>query len=174
MSVSRVDVYADMGRPTWDEIFMSFCEILARRSTCVRLQTAAVVVKNNNVVSIGYNGCCSKSQHCYDYWRSEFKTNYQEYGTWEEFIKSDYFYTEHHKYSTKNELHGESNAIVNAAKNNISSEGSQMYTLYAPCVNCAKLIISSGIKKVIYQYLYKRDLTGLELLCEHGVEVKNF
>ncbi len=159
-------------RPSWDETFMSFCEILALRSTCIRIQTAAVIVKNNNVVSIGYNGCYSKSEHCSDYWLTEFNNKYSYTMSWEEFLKSDYFYTEHHKYSLKNELHGESNAIVNASKNNISSEDSTMYTLYAPCINCAKLIISSGIRKVIYKHLYKRDLSGLELLNAHKVEVK--
>ncbi len=157
-------------RPEWDETFMEFCEILARRSTCIRIQTAAIIVKNYNVLSIGYNGCFSKSEHCSDFWRAEYEANHKNL-TWEQFINTDYFYENHHKYSSKNELHGESNAIVNAARNNISSENSIMYTLYAPCTNCAKLIISSGIEKVIYRKIYKRDMTGLELLNEQKIEV---
>jgi dCMP deaminase len=150
---------------------MSFCETLAYRSTCVRIQTAAIIVKNNIVISIGYNGCFSKAKHCIDYWRSEYSAKHSANVSWDTFISSEYFLTEHHKYSTKNELHGESNAIVNAAKNNISIEDSVIYTLYAPCINCAKLIISSGIKEVFYRHLYKRDLTGLDLLNEHNIKV---
>lgn len=158
-------------RPTWDETFMNFCETLAKRSTCLRLQTASILVKECNVLSIGYNGCVSKMEHCTDFWRNEYNTKYKHQGSWEEFIKSPYFYDEHHKYSTRNELHGESNAIVNAARNNISSENSTMYTLYAPCINCAKLIVSSRVKKVVFRELYKRDNTGIEFLQKNKVIV---
>lgn len=156
-------------RPTWDETFMSFCEILAKRSTCIRIQTAAILVKDHNVLSIGYNGCCSKSEHCVDFWRREYETKHKLNGTWEQFLNDPYFYDEHHKYSTRNELHGESNAIVNAARNCISSENSTMYSLYAPCINCAKLIASSRIKKVVFRHIYKRDHTGIEFLQEKKI-----
>jgi dCMP deaminase len=156
-------------RQTWDDTFMDFCEVLSNRSTCARLQTAAILVKDYNVISIGYNGCCPKSEHCVDFWENEYNTKYKQQGTWEQFLQSDFFYQEHHKYSTRNELHGESNAIVNAAKNSTSSEGSIMYSLYAPCINCAKLIVSSRIRKVVFRHFYKRDTTGIEFLTEHKI-----
>ncbi len=151
---------------------MELCEVLAKRSTCVRLQTASIIVKECNVISIGYNGCFSKSEHCVDYWFTEYKRKYKYQNTWEQFLQSDYFYQAHHEYAINNELHGESNAIVNAARNNSSCEGASIYTLFAPCIHCAKLIVSSRIKKVLFRHYYKRDASGIEFLIEHRVETE--
>jgi dCMP deaminase len=160
-------------RPSWDNTFMDICETIANRSTCLRLKTAAILVKNNNIISIGYNGSCSGKTHCNEYWLNEFKSNntveLTDSNGFEDFIKSDKFYTEHHKWANLNELHAEMNCITNAAKNNLSSENSTMYTLYSPCRNCSKIIISSGIKKIIYKYLYKRDTSGIEFLNENSI-----
>lgn len=169
MSIVTTPEKLSSGRPTWDLIFMEFCEILAKRSTCARLQTSAIIVKDQNVVAIGYNGCCSKSEHCIDFWYNEYQTKYNQQGTWEQFINSDYFYQAHHEYANYNELHGEMNAISNAARNNTSSEGSVMYSLFAPCINCAKLIVASRIRKVVFRHYYKRDTTGISFLTDHKV-----
>lgn len=159
-------------RPTWDIVFMNICETVAKRSTCVRIQTAAILVKDFNIISIGYNGCCPKMEHCVDFWYKEYLFKYKSQGTWDAFLQSDFFYKAHHDYSTRNEIHGELNAIINAAKNNSSSEHSTMYTLYAPCINCAKLIVASRVKRVVYKNLYKRDQAGLEFLVENKVAVQ--
>lgn len=71
----------------------------------------------------------------------------------------------------QNELHGEMNALLFAGRHGIALEGSVMYTLYSPCINCAKCIISSGVTKVFYREVYQRDTSGIEFLQARGVEV---
>lgn len=158
-------------RPTWDDTFIDFCDILSKRSTCARLHTAAVIVKDNNVISIGYNGNCSGAEHCSDYWYNEYSKKYAHQGTWDQFLTSKFFYDEHHKYAVQNEIHGELNAVINAARNNLSCEGATMYTLYSPCIECTKLIIASRIKRIVFRDYYNRDTAGFEHLKKH-VEFK--
>jgi dCMP deaminase len=159
-------------RPKWDNTFMDICEVMSKRSTCLRIQTASIIVKNNVIISVGYNGVAPGQEHCQDYWFEKFidiKMN-----SFEEFIKSDYFYNEHHKWSNNNELHGEMNAILFAGKNGISLDGGELYTIYSPCINCAKAILTSGIKKVVYKKLYKRSDEGIIFLRDRGVEIYKF
>lgn len=162
-----------MQRDTWENTFMDICELIAKkRATCARLQTAALLIKDNNIISIGYNGVCPGAEHCYDYWANYFNDilcNLDKNMSFNDFIKSELFYKLHHEWANNNELHAEMNCIINAARNNSSSENSTMYSLYAPCTNCAKLIISSRIKKVYYKYLYKRDTHGIELLEKNNI-----
>ena len=155
-----------MSRPDWDETFMEICEVLAKRSTCLRLQTASVIVKNHIIVSIGYNGVVSGQEHCCDYWKRN-----QEDKSLEEFLKTNAFSALHHNWSIVNELHGEMNAILFAGKHGISLEGSTLYSIYSPCINCAKSILTSGITDVYYKHLYKRDTSGIEFLTARGVVV---
>ena len=74
------------------------CEILAKRSTCLRIQTASIIVKNNIIVSVGYNGTASGQQHCCDYWKEEYKTviNVKPNISFEDFLKTNFFYHHHH------------------------------------------------------------------------------
>ena len=159
-----------MERRSWESIFINICETVAQRSTCARIKTAAIIVKNKNIISIGYNGCPSGFIHCQDYWYSYWKKEKnEEYPLWQDFVKSDYFYKNHHLFANKNELHAEMNCICNAAKNNTNSKDATIFTLYAPCTNCAKIIISSGISCVYYKYEYKRDIEGIDLLKNNNI-----
>lgn len=150
-----------MSRPNWNETFMDMCEVLAKRSTCLRLQTASIIVKNNVIISIGYNGVCSGEQHCCDYWKENFG---------QEFIQSSEFYDQHHLWSVDRELHAEMNAILQAGKHGIALNESKLYTIYSPCIQCAKTILMSGIRQVYYKKLYKRNTVGIKFLNERGVE----
>lgn len=161
-------------RPSWDSIFMHFCEILAKESTCARIQTAAIIVKEkNNIVSMGYNGSCEGKPHCIDLWWQDFQQTQQTYPnvTWDQYLSSNYFIEKHGEFSIRNEMHGELNAIINLASNDSSCKGARMYTLYSPCINCAKLIVKSKIKEVVYKVPYDRDSTGIDFLKENGVLV---
>jgi dCMP deaminase len=87
------------------------------------------------------------------------------------FLKSDTFSKEHHTWSTRNEVHGEQNAILySARKNSAATEGADMYTVYSPCINCAKVIAAAGIERVFYHDLYKRDTGGIDFLTKHGIQ----
>lgn len=208
-------------RPDWNNTYMDMCEVLSKRSTCLRVQTASIIVKNNVIVSVGYNGTASGQQHCCDYWRQVYDTANTAIGyvapftdvekmcikitdnnilrpmgcyddtedgymtelkrvrtqpniSYEQFLKTDFFYKYHHEWSNNNELHGEMNAILFAGKNGISLDGGTIYTTYSPCINCAKAIFTSGIRCVIYSEVYKRSTAGIDFLKERRVDIACF
>jgi dCMP deaminase len=187
-------------RPSFDIMFLKTCNLWKERSTCQRLQTAAIIVKDNNIISIGYNGVPTNQKHCIDFWKEFYiiikglsgispnnellkfhnsiikDLNFNDnillpFTTYEEFIKSDEFRILHHYWSDMNELHAEQNALL---QSEISTNGATLYTLYSPCRQCAKSIISAKIKKVIYNYDYSRDLEGIEMLKHSGIDIKKF
>ena len=187
-------------RPSFDDMFLKTCNLWKQRSTCQRLQTASIIVKDNNIISIGYNGVPNNQKHCIDFWKEfyiiikgasgiipdnellkfhnsiikdlNFNDNIViQFNTYEEFINSEVFRILHHYWSDMNELHAEQNALL---QSEISTKGATLYTLYSPCRQCAKSIISAKIKKVIYNYEYSRDLEGLELLKNSGIEINKF
>lgn len=165
-----------MQRPSWDELFISVTQQFARRSTCARLQTAAILVKDRRIVSLGYNGVVKDAEHCLDYWRTRYNNGaiQGDYETFESFLKSDEFYREHHPWSVTNEIHGEQNAILYAGREGIPIRNTTLYTLYAPCINCAKVIIATGIVRVVYLHEYKRDTSGADFLRTHHIPVEQF
>ena len=152
-------------RPSWEQHFMAHAELAAKRSTCIRMQTGAVLVKHNRVISEGYNGVASEEQHCSEYWKEFVYDKDQGYdeGKFHEFLRSDEFRKRHHQWSKENELHGEQNAIMYASKRGIKTNKADMYTVYSPCIQCAKVIASAGIKRVYYKLRYKRDTEGIAL-----------
>lgn len=157
-------------RPNWPNLFMNMAHTIAKRSTCLRIQTATLLVKDNRIISIGYNGSVPNAPHCCDYWYHDWKENHECKGiTYKEFLDSKYFYDNHHEWSTIHEIHGEQNAILFASRNGISTQGSEMYTVYSPCINCAKVLITAGIKKIYYSKDYKRDRRGILFLESNNI-----
>lgn len=136
--------------------FMKVAEVFADLSTARRLQVGAIVVKDQRIISIGYNGTPTGwSNECEEYY-----TMIGENG--ERFIES----------KTRPEvLHAEMNAITKLAKSPESSEGSVMFTTHAPCLDCAKAIYQSGIRSVIYKNEYRSD-DGISFLNTCGVVVE--
>jgi len=128
-----------------DWALMSTAGIWARRSTCLRRKVGAVIAQENRIISQGYNGAPSGKPHCTP-----------------ETCNDDNPCT--------NTVHAEINAIAFAARYGISVEGATLYTTLAPCLNCSKAMINSGIKKVVYLDTY-RDLSGIELLRDSGVSI---
>lgn len=133
----------------WDKAHMKVAEVYATLSSARRLQVGCVLVKNNRIISIGYNGMPSG-------WTNECETA-DEYGF---------------RPVTKPEvLHAETNAIAKVAQSNESAEGSTAYTTCAPCLDCAKLIYQSGITRLVYGHGY-RDEKGLTFLKQCGIMVE--
>ena len=116
-------------RLTWDEYFVSLSLLLASRSPSTRLKVGSVIVKDNRIISAGYNGFPSSTPH----------TSIMKEG---------------HEINT---IHSEINSICDAAKRGVSIEGSTIYINYFPCIYCTKSIIASGIKKVVYYKDYHND-----------------
>lgn len=153
------------------KLFISMAKLVAEQSTCARLKVGAVLVKENRVISIGFNGVPSGKEHCEDYFKSIYERDFtSKYATLEDFFKSPDFYQIHGAFSNDNELHAEQNALLFAAKSGIVTDGADLYITFSPCVHCAKLIIASGIKKVFFSELYDRSVEGVNLLKKNGVE----
>lgn len=154
-------------------LFIKMAELVAEQSTCCRLNVGAVLVKDNRVISIGFNGTPTGQLHCEENFRNIYEREYKaKYPSYEDFVASRDFYDLHGKWSVTNELHAEQNAILFAAKNGIATAGSSLYVTFSPCVHCAKVIVSAGIKKVFYKTLYDRSQEGLAFLAQNGIECR--
>jgi dCMP deaminase len=136
-------------RPPWDVYWMNIAEDIAARSTCHNIQVGAVITINNRIIGTGYNGSPAGFPNCIDE-----PQNCEKYG----------------KHCVR-AVHAEVNAIVQAARFGNGIEGSTLYTIYSPCVDCAKLIVNAGIKRIVYVHEYHDDRKdALQLLKNAGVE----
>ncbi len=127
----------------FDKSYLAMAGIWAENSYCQRRKVGALIVKDRMIISDGYNGTpCGFENVCED----------------ENGITKPYV------------LHAEANAITKVAKSNNSSEGATLYVTAAPCVECAKLIIQSGIRRVVYRDAY-RLTDGLDLMARAGIEI---
>lgn len=128
----------------FDRSYLEMARIWASNSYCRRRQVGALLVKDKMIISDGYNGTPSGFENvCED-----------ENGKTKPYV-----------------LHAEANAITKVAKSGNSSEGATLYVTAAPCIECAKLIIQSGIKRVVYTDEYRLD-DGINLLRRAGIEVE--
>ncbi len=122
-------------RPTWDQYFMMIAKLAATRSTCLAFPVGAVIAKNRQVLATGYNGSPSGSVHC----------------TAQGFCYEGLSSCDVSNTLPSRAVHAEANAIAQAARHGISTEGATIYVTLEPCIACLKLIISAGIKEVFYE-----------------------
>lgn len=135
------------------EAYMKTAETFAELSTAVRLHVGAIVVKDDRIISIGYNGMPSGWDNICEY--TEYDDNGDPLG-----IK------------TKPEvLHAETNAIAKLAKSTESGNGAVLFVTHSPCLDCAKLVYQSGINSVFYRNAYRSD-DGIKFLEKAGVKVE--
>ncbi|MDR0850500.1 MAG: dCMP deaminase family protein [Christensenellaceae bacterium] len=141
----------------WNKRYMELAEFISNWSTCIRdkRQVGAVIVKNNRLMTLGYNGAPSNIQNCRERGYCIRERDNIASGTCME-----------HCYS----ICAEQNAIIQAAKLGLSVEGAVMYSTLSPCPNCARAIITSGIEKVYYKHDYTNDFSR-SLFKEAGVEL---
>jgi dCMP deaminase len=118
-----------------DKVFMNITKEVATLSHCVRFKVGAVLVKEGNIISMGYNGTpAGMDNGC-----------------------------EKDNVTVPHVIHGEVNAIIKAAKTGTSVNGGTLYLTLSPCLDCSKLILQSGIKRVVYLTAY-RNLEGVDFL----------
>ena len=130
----------------FDQRYLEMARIWAKNSYCTRRQVGALVVKNNMIISDGYNGTPSGFENiCED-----------DNGVTKPYV-----------------LHAEANAITKLARSSNNSDGATIYITASPCIECAKLIIQAGIRRVVYGEKY-RLMDGIELLERAGIEVVYF
>ena len=116
-------------RLAWDEYFMSVAYLITARSTCHRLHVGCVIVKDNRILSSGYNGFLPKAPH-------------------KSFVRNN------HEQAT---VHAEQNAITDCAARGVMVKGATAYITHYPCINCAKILLAAGIKKIKYYHDYKNS-----------------
>ena len=131
-------------RIVWDEYFMSIAFLAASRSSCNRLQVGCVLVKNTHIISMGYNGFLAGVPHT-----SIVRNN--------------------HEQAT---VHAEQNAISDAARRGVSVNNATAYITHYPCINCAKILAASGIKKIVYHSDYKNDEIVNEIYKDTNIVIQ--
>jgi len=132
-----------MERISWSDYFIHIAELAACRSICERLHVGCVLVRNNIILSTGYNGHIPGALHI-----SHIRDN--------------------HEQST---IHAEINSIANCAKNGTSTNGAAAYVTHYPCINCAKGLAAAGIKTIYYLHDYKNDPLVSLLLTDSGIQI---
>mgnify|MGYP000844627040 CR=1 FL=1 len=144
-------------RPGWDEYFMQVAQVVATRSTCLRRNIGAVIVRDKRILATGYNGAPTGLKHCAEVGCLKDRLNVPS-GERQELCRA---------------LHAEQNAIVQAARYGAVIEGASIYSTTEPCSMCAKMIINAGIRRVVYRDPYP-DALSRDLLSEAGVAVEKF
>lgn len=144
-------------RPEWDEYFMQIAEVVKTRSTCLRRQVGAVIVKEHRILATGYNGAPAKLAHCLD-------------GTC---IREEMNVPSGERHELCKGMHAEQNAIVQAAKYGINISDATLYCTTQPCVICTKMIINAGIQKVIYEGEYPDPLAS-KMMSQAGIIMETY
>ena len=147
-------------KPSFESIYMNLAISLSEKSHCVKVKVGAVLAKDTRIVSSGYNGPPSGTNNCDEEWPQTGCPRDS-------------------KGSCSLALHAEQNAILYAAKNKITLEGATLYITLSPCIACARIIFTTGIKKVLYLNSYAEYKgigvdEGVEFLKKFGVEVHKY
>lgn len=171
--VNEIGGSLERTRISRDEMFSKICQVVAQRSTCWRSQVGALIVKDGRIVSMGYNGPVSGMPACVKpIPPADWMDGPYCFGS-----VVDDIIMEKLKERTcmgpgcTRSLHAETNAIAFAARAGVSVEGCTMYCSMSPCINCAKVIVNSGIRELKYLEEY-RDTSGLELLKKAGIKIE--
>ena len=148
-------VESDLSRITWDEYFMQMVCVVAGRSTCIRRQVGAVLVRERHILATGYNGAPSRLQHC----------------TYTGCVRQKHGIPSGERHELCRGVHAEQNAIIQAAVHGTAITGSTLYTSVHPCGICAKMIINAGIRTVRFGEEYA-DKAAANYFSRAGVDVR--
>lgn len=158
-----------MNRPSIQDTLISIAFTVAERATCDRQHCGCVIATDKGVIlSSGYNGAIAGAEHC----NHECDCNANHYFDLGKPISHSNSCPTNINNSCTKSVHAEANAIFFAARSGVKTEGAYMYCTTAPCLNCAKAIIQSGIKAIWYKDLY-RGIEGIDLL-KSRIEVHQY
>ncbi|MBN1159632.1 MAG: dCMP deaminase family protein [Candidatus Diapherotrites archaeon] len=141
-------------RPSLDEYFMNVAKVVATRSTCLRHDVGAVIVKDKHIIATGYNGAPANLPHCLDIGCIRNERDIPS-GTQTEICRA---------------VHAEQNAIIQAALHGNSPKGATLYCTHAPCILCAKMIINAKMKRVVFAEEYPND-EAVKMMEQAGIEL---
>jgi dCMP deaminase len=130
-------------RPSWDEYFMAIANMVRQRSTCLRRQVGAIIVKDKRILTTGYNGAPKGMKHC------------SELGC----LRDEGDVPPGQKHELCRGIHAEQNAIVQAAAFGVTIDGSTLYCTHLPCVLCTKMLINAGIRRIVAREAYPDNLS---------------
>jgi dCMP deaminase len=142
-------------RPVWDKYFIDIAKLVSMRSTCIRRDVGAIIVKDKRILATGYNGAPTGIAHC------------EETGCLREQLKVP----SGERHELCRGLHAEQNALLQASLHGVSVRDSVLYCTTQPCVICAKMIINAGIKEVVMKEGYP-DKMAMDFFDEAGVKVR--
>ncbi|MBR6401539.1 MAG: cytidine/deoxycytidylate deaminase family protein [Firmicutes bacterium] len=142
-----------MERISWDEYFMSMAELASRRSTCIRRQVGAVIVKDHQLLATGYNGAPKGLPNCCDL---------------NSCLRQELGIPSGERHELCRAVHAENNAITQCAVNGVSCKGGTLYVTDSPCNMCLKQIINAGIVRIVAGKMYPDKLSE-ELLRDSGI-----
>lgn len=142
-------------RPSWDEYFLNIAKLVSTRSTCLRRQVGAVIVKNKQILATGYNGAPTGSAHC------------EEKGC----LREKLAIPSGQRHELCRALHAEQNAFLQAARHGVNLNGATLYSTIQPCSICAKMIINVGIEKLVIEGAYP-DEFALKFLEKAGIDIR--
>lgn len=134
-------------RIPWDQYFMGQSLLLSLRSTCTRLAVGATIVRDKRIIAGGYNGSVSGDVHCID---------------------EGCYLVDGHCVRT---IHAEMNAILQCAKFGVGTDNAEIYVTHFPCLQCTKMILQAGIKKIHYLKDYRNDEYAIKLIEQVGASV---
>jgi len=141
-------------RPSWEIYFMDITDLVAKRSTCLRRAVGAIIVKDKQILSTGYNGAPKNVRHCEEVGCLREKLNVES-GQRHELCRG---------------IQAGQNGIIQAAFHGVSVRDASLFCTNQPCSICAKMIINAGIQKIYYRSGYA-DPLALEMIEESGVEL---
>lgn len=136
-------------RLSWQDYFMANAELISKRSTCDRAYVGAVLVKDNRIIATGYNGGVSATDNC---------------------DQAGHYMEDGHCIRT---VHAEMNALIQCAKEGISTDGTEIYVTHFPCINCTKALLQAGITKITYKANYNPHPFAIELMEKKGLLMFN-
>jgi len=144
-------------RPSWEEYFMDITHLVSKRSTCLRRQVGAILVKDKKILATGYNGAPSRLKHCLDI------------GC----LRQLQGIPSGERHELCRGLHGEQNAIIQAAYHGVGIQGATLYCTNHPCMICSKMLINAGIERIVYEEGYA-DALAAKMLKESGIKIEKF
>ena len=153
-----IQLLREVPRPTWDEYFMNIAKVAASRSNCIKRKVAAIIVHDKRIISTGYNGTPRGTRNCSEGGCPRCNSLATSGTGLEECLCS----------------HGEENAIVQAAYHGVQLSNATIYSTFAPCLLCAKMIINSGISEVVYNMDYPLNDTAFQLFEQAGIQTRKF
>ncbi len=152
--VDAESIGGDRRRPSWNEYFLQLARQAATRSTCLRRQVGALLVRDKRVLAMGYNGAPRGVAHCLDTGCLREQLGIPS-GERQELCRA---------------IHAEQNAIIQAAVHGVAIEGATLYCTHQPCVLCAKMLINCGVREIHYLDGYPDELSSA-MFAEAGVRV---